>query len=349
MQNSPFVSLLMAVRNEASFIERSLGAVLAQDYPQDRFEVIVADGLSTDTTREIIEGVAAQHPNLGLVDNPGRIVSTGLNAALRAARGEIIIRVDGHTVIAPDYCRQCVETLRQTGADNVGGRMSAVSEGVFGRVVALATSSRFGIGDARFHYSGREELVDTVYLGAWPRDVFQRVGMFDEEMVRNQDDEFNYRVRAAGGKILLDPRIKSQYYNRATPLSLWRQYFQYGYWKVRVLQKHPRQMSSRQFVPPLFAMTLFLLCLTAPFLRAGRFLLAAIVITYLVLSLGASILSARRNHWRLLPLFPVAFAIIHFAYGSGFLLGLVRFWNRWRDCETRPSQSNLLRDVAPLQ
>lgn len=349
MQNPPFVSLLMPVRNEASFIERSVGAVLAQDYPRDRIEVIVADGLSTDRTREIIEALAKQHPNLHLVDNPGKIVSTGLNAALRVARGEIIIRVDGHTVIASDYCRQCVEALRQTGADNVGGRMTAASDGVFGRAVALATSSRFGIGDARFHYSDRAEQVDTVYLGAWPREVFQRVGMFDEEMVRNQDDEFNYRVRAAGGKILLDPRIKSQYYNRATPLSLWRQYLQYGYWKVRVLQKHPRQMSSRQFVPPLFVMTLFLLSLTAPFLMAGRFLLAAIVITYSMLSFGASILAVRRADWRLLPFCPVAFAIIHVAYGSGFLLGLARFWNRWRDQGTQADQSSLVRDVAPLR
>ncbi len=348
MQKAPFVSLLMPVHNEASFIERSLGAVLAQDYPRDRIEVIVADGLSTDATREIIEALAGQHPNLVLVDNPGKIVSTGLNAALRVARGEIIIRIDGHTVIAPDYCRQGVEALRQTGADNVGGRMNAVSDGSFGRAVALATSSRFGIGNARFHYSDREEEVDTVYLGCWPSEVFQRVGMFDEEMVRNQDDEFNYRLRAAGGKIMLNPRIKSEYYNRATALSLWRQYFQYGYWKVRVLQKHPGQMSARQFVPPLFVMTLFLLCAAAPFFIVGRFLMAAAVTTYSVLSLGASILAARRCDWRLLPLLPIAFTIIHFAYGSGFLLGMARFWNRWRNSGTRASQSNLLRDIASL-
>jgi cellulose synthase/poly-beta-1,6-N-acetylglucosamine synthase-like glycosyltransferase len=349
MQNYPFVSLLMPVRNEASFIERSLGAVLTQDYPRDRIEVIVADGLSTDSTREIIDALAKEHPNLRVIDNPGMIVATGLNAALGVARGEVVIRVDGHTVIAPDYCRQCVEALRQTGADNVGGRMSAVSDGVFGRAVALATSSRFGIGDARFHYSDREELVDTVYLGAWRRDVFQRVGMFDEEMVRNQDDEFNYRLRAAGGKILLNPRIKSEYYNRANAFSLWRQYFQYGYWKVRVLQKHPRQMAARQFVPPLFVTTLFFLCVTSPFFIAGRLLLATAAISYSGLSLGASILAARRNNWRLLPVLPIVFAIIHFAYGSGFLLGLARFWNRWRDHGSRSSQSTLLRDVAPLQ
>jgi glycosyltransferase involved in cell wall biosynthesis len=349
MPTLPFVSVLMPVRNEASFIERSVGAVLAQDYPRDRMEVIVADGLSTDSTQNIIQTLAAQFSNLSLVDNPGKIVSTGLNAGLRMARGEIIIRVDGHTVIAPDYCRRCIDGLQETGADNVGGRMIAVSDGIFGRAVAVATSSRFGIGDARFHYSDREEQVDTVYLGAWPRDVFQRVGMFDEEMVRNQDDEFNYRLRAAGGKILLNPRIKSEYYNRSTPFSLWRQYFQYGYWKVRVLQKHPRQMASRQFVPPFFVMTLFLLCLTAPFLMVGRFLMAAVVTAYSVLSLGASILAARRGDWRLLPLFPVAFAIIHCAYGSGFLLGLVRFWSRWRDHGRRPGQSTLLRDVAPFQ
>src|SRR5262245_34169273 len=197
----PLVTVIMPVRQEAGFIARSLGAVLAQEYPVERLEVLVADGGSTDGTREIVQAHQARHPNLRLVDNPGQIVPTGLNAALRHARGEVIVRVDGHTEIAPDYVLECVSALRRMGADNVGGRMNAIGEGPFGEAVALATSSPFGIGNARFHYSDREEWVDTVYMGAWPREVFARIGLFDEELVRDQDEEFNYRLLGLGGRI----------------------------------------------------------------------------------------------------------------------------------------------------
>ena len=242
----------MPIRNEADFIARSLGAVLEQDYPHECMEVLVADGLSTDSTREVIVRMAADHPavTVRILDNPGKIVPTGFNIALAAAAGEIIVRVDGHTIIDPDYVRQCVALLQNTAADNVGGRMTAVGRGTFGEAVALATSSPFGVGGARFHYSDQEEWVDTVYMGAWRREVFDKVGGFDEELVRNQDDEFNYRLRASGGKILLSPTINSRYYNRSTVRSLWRQYYQYGYWKVRVLQKHPMQMSRASLFRP---------------------------------------------------------------------------------------------------
>ena len=165
-------------------------------------QILVVDGMSTDGTRQIINNLIAHYPHhsITLLDNPGRIVPIGMNIALRQACGEIIIRVDGHTVIAPDYVRQCVETLQRTCADNVGGKMNAIGTTSFGKAVAMATSTPFGVGGARFHYSDDEEWVDTVYMGAWPHQVFERIGLFDEELVRNQDDEFNYRLRAAGGK-----------------------------------------------------------------------------------------------------------------------------------------------------
>ncbi|HLA80390.1 MAG TPA: glycosyltransferase, partial [Thermoleophilia bacterium] len=153
MDDPTYVTVIMPVRNEAVFIKDSLGAVLAQDYPADRLQIIVADGMSTDSTREVIAGLQKAHSNLELVDNPGMIVATGLNAALGVARGDIIVRVDGHTTIAPDYVRRCVEELEESGADNVGGRMVGVGLSDFGRAVTLATSSPFGIGGARFHYS----------------------------------------------------------------------------------------------------------------------------------------------------------------------------------------------------
>ena len=329
MSSFPFVSVLMPVRNEGEFIRHSLGAVLAQNYPQDRMEVIVADGRSTDGTRNTVTEIARQHTNVLLLDNQQEIVATGLNLALGLAKGEIIVRVDGHTIINTNYVRECVRALKESGGDNVGGCMSAVSDRAFGRAVAAATSSRFGVGGARFHYSDREEWVDTVYLGAWKRDVFHRIGKFDEEMVRNQDDEFNYRLRAAGGRILLEPRIQSSYFNRATIRSLWKQYFQYGYWKVRVLQKHPRQMQPRQFVPAFFVLALALLIITALVVSVGKYILVAIVTTYVIGNLFASTLASAKAGWQLLPLISFAFIVIHFAYGCGFLVGLVRFWNRW--------------------
>lgn len=337
LPEQPTVTVIMPIRNEAAFISRSLGAVLAQDYPAHLTEVVVSDGMSDDATRDVIARLAAEHPDVKvtIVDNPGRIVPTGFNRALAVATGDIIVRVDGHTIIAPDYVRSCVELLRETGADNVGGRMDAVAEGQFGRATALATASRFGIGNARFHYYASDAWVDTVYMGAWPRSVFQRVGLFDEEQVRNQDDEFNYRIRERGGKILLSPRIRSRYYNRTTLRSLWKQYFQYGFWKVRVMQKHPRQMSARQFVPPALVATLGLALLLAPVWRMAAMVLTLVGGSYVTANLAASLAIGLEDAPDVAVLLPAVFATLHFSYGCGFVMGLVRFADRWRDRDSR--------------
>jgi succinoglycan biosynthesis protein ExoA len=325
----PFVSVLMPIRNEADFIAESLGAVLAQDYPADRLEVIVADGMSDDGTRELVDTLGAEAGvSVRLVDNPRRIVATGLNIALGRARGDVIVRVDGHTVIASNYVRECVRGLQQSTADNVGGRMNAVGETSFGRAVATATSSPFGVGGARFHYSDKRELVDTVYMGAWRRDVFRRVGTFDEELVRNQDDEFNYRLREQGGTILLDPSIESKYHTRSSARTLWSQYFGYGLWKVLVLRKHPRQMHLRHLVPPIFAASLLLTAALAPFFRVDRFLFASEMGLYASANVTASLWTSRKGGVRQLPLLPPVFAILHLGYGFGFLAGVARFRRR---------------------
>jgi glycosyltransferase involved in cell wall biosynthesis len=295
----------MPVLNEGPFIHQSLGAVLEQDIPGNQLEVIVADGMSTDETRDIVEALQVRHPNLYLVDNPDRIVSAGLNAALRRARGEYIVRIDGHTVIAPDYVRQCLAELKRTGAANVGGKMAAANGGAFGQAVASATSSPFGVGDARFHYSDREEWVDTVYMGAWSRNTFSRIGLFDEEMKRNQDDEFNYRLLKAGGRILLSPKIKSTY------------------------------MRPRQFVPPLFAATLLGTVILAMVPLIGWWLCATVVAIYLLANLVATLWISVRVSWRQVMLLPLVFSILHISYGLGFLVGLTRFWSRWGDSGAR--------------
>ncbi|HXM48967.1 MAG TPA: glycosyltransferase family 2 protein [Pyrinomonadaceae bacterium] len=353
MQNVPFVSVLMPLRNEASFIRRSVGAVLAQDYPLDRMEVIIADGLSDDGTRNVIEALRLQNPNVRLIDNPGKIVSTGLNAASRVARGEIIIRVDGHCEIASDYVRRCVSHLSAADIDAVGGPLETIGETYTAKAIAAAMSSTFGVGGSAFRVGAEDaRFVDTVPFPGYRLGTIRRAGPYDEELVRNQDDEYNYRIRKLGGKILLSPDIQSRYYSRASLLKLWKQYFQYGYWKVRVMQKHPRQMQPRQFVPALFILALVVLLVTSTFGNFGfinQLVLGATLVAYAGLSFAASVSAARKTEWQLFPLLPIALTIIHFAYGSGFLVGLARFWNRWRDHGTRASQSTLVGDVAPLQ
>ncbi|MGI6740033.1 MAG: glycosyltransferase family 2 protein [Brevefilum sp.] len=331
MNSIPFVSILIPIRNEIKHIEHCLDAVLNQDYPAGKMEILIADGMSDDGTREILKLYMDQHSQIRVYDNPRKVVATGLNLLISQTKGEVLIRVDGHTIVYPDYVRNCVELLHTSVADNVGGRMDAKGENFIGNVVAIATSTPFGVGGARFHYSDQEEWVDTVYMGAWRREVFTKIGVFDEELVRNQDDEFNYRLRKFGGKILLSPSIKSCYTPRGSIPELWQQYFQYGFYKVRVLQKHPRQMSPRQFVPPLFVLSLLIFSILAFFFPWGLSALSGLVILYALANLITSLLVASREGWKYFFLLPLAFATLHLSYGTGFLMGLFRFWNRWRD------------------
>ncbi len=331
MNNEPLVSIVMPIRNEACHIARALEAVLTQDYPRDKIEVLVVDGMSDDGTREIVARFIERDSRVRLIDNPSRIVPTALNRGIREARGDIIVRVDGHTVIAQDYVRKCVEALDTTNADNVGGTMNAVGQTVAAQAIALASSSRFGVGNALFHYADAARWVDTVYMGAYHREVFDRIGLFDEELVRNQDDEFNFRLTRAGGKIWLDPEIRSDYFSRATLHALWKQYFEYGFWKVRVIQKHGRPASWRHLVPGAFVLALVASAALGMVSRAPLpFLL--VVALYAFASLAVSLWLAAHRGWRYLPLLPLAFATMYLAYGVGFAIGTVNFalLNRFR-------------------
>lgn len=335
MDNLPLVSVIMPVRNEASYIERSLGAILAQDYPADRLEILVIDGMSDDGTREFVREKQAGHPCLRLIDNPQGIVPPALNIGIRQARGEIVVRVDGHCEIAADYVRRCVEHLLAGDADAVGGPIETVGESEEAQSIALAMSSWFGVGGSAFRtVKDRAMLVETVAFPAYTRQTLERIGPFDEELVRNQDDEYNYRLLKNGGRILLSPDIHSRYYSRSSLRSLWRQYYQYGYWKVRVMQKHPRQMRWRQFVPPAFVVALFGSAFLGLVFRPFRLVLALVIVLYALADLAAS-LSLGRVHGmghtrRLMLIHP----ILHLSYGLGFLSGLARFAGRLPEART---------------
>ena len=328
----PKVSVIMPVRDEVGFIERSLRCVLDQEYPRELLEIFVVDGMSSDGTREAIMSLQRAHPSVRLVDNPGRIVSTGLNAALKVATGEIIVRVDGHCEVPRDYVARCIEHLRDASVDGVGGFVHTIGGTTVARAIAATMSSPFGVGNSLFRtHQGTTKLVDTIPFPAYRRSIMQRAGSFDEELVRNQDDEYNYRLRKLGARLLLAEDITSEYYSRGTLRSFWRQYFQYGYWKVRVLQKHPLQMRPRQFVPPVFIAVLGASLVSWPFAQIGGFVFTLVGGSYLIGNVVASIITGKRHGWYMVPLFPLCFVILHFAYGLGFLYGLIKHIGRWGD------------------
>jgi glycosyltransferase involved in cell wall biosynthesis len=319
------VSVVIPCRNELGYIESCVRSILAQNAPGVNFEVLVVDGRSDDGTREILDRLADTDPRLRIVDNPNRIVSTALNLGIRAARGSVIIRIDVHTEYASDYLRQCLSVLAESCADNVGGPWVACGNGYVGCAIAATFQSPFAVGGSRAHAPEYEGPVDTVYLGCWPRDVFSKIGFFDEELVRNQDDEFNLRLVRAGGKIWQSARIKSRYATRGSLRDLFRQYLQYGYWKVRVIQKHKMPASIMYLVPGAFVLTLLILALASTVIPIARQGLALVIGLYLCAVFAASMLTARRWGWRFLPLFPIIFACFHFSFGIGFVHGLLDF------------------------
>lgn len=322
----PLVSIVIPCFNERDAIGLCLDSILAGDYPVDRLEILVADGMSTDGTRGTLDNYTARFPALRILDNPRQIVPTGLNLAIRAARGEIIVRMDAHTEYASDYVRQCVEVLAETNADNVGGAARTKADGYLQEAIALAFHSPFSAGGARFHNGGYEGCVDTVTYGCWRREKLLELGLFDEELARNQDDELNLRIVRSGGNIWQSARICSWYRPRASLRALFRQYLQYGYWKVRVIQKHKIPASIRHLVPGLFVGSLILLALLAAFSNTALWLLLFGLSLYLTADLFATLITCwQMPRRKFIPVMPFVFAAYHFGYGCGFLRGLIDF------------------------
>ena len=317
----PYVSVLIPVRNEERYLERCLYSLASQDYPRERFEVLVIDGGSTDRTREFAARFAAESTlAVRLLQNPRRLPAAGMNIGLEEARGEVIVRLDGHSYAAPDFLRRSVEALWDTQADCVGGIIESEGDTVVGEAIALAMSSRFGVGGASFRVGG-EGPADTVAFGAYRREIFDRIGAFAEDIEKGEDDEFNYRLLDAGGTIMLVPSIRTSYTVRDDLRGLWRQYFGYGRAKPEVLYRHPAQARARQFTPALFVLAL----------GASLFLwifgvkrpLRTLLRVYTLAATTASLDLVRQHGWRHFPVLIPAFSCLHLAYGLGFLTGLL--------------------------
>lgn len=326
MAGEHLVSLIVPCRNEAGFVDAFCADALRQALPPPwALELIVADGGSDDGTRERLQALAVDEPRLRVVDNPARFVAAGLNRALAAAQGSVIVRMDVHTRYAADYVAQCLAALQRSGADNVGGPWCAEGQGGWGRAIAAAFQSRWVAGGARSRDLGYEGEVDTVYLGCWPRASFQRFGNFDENLVRNQDDEHNLRIVRGGGRVWQSPAIRSTYRPRDSLAALWRQWLQYGYWKPFVMKKHGQAAALRHRVPGLFVAALGLAALVA--VAGWPVPLAVLVAAYAGLVLALSVAVAAGSSWALLWRLPPVVAAQHLGYGIGTLVG---HWDAWR-------------------
>jgi len=328
------ITIVIPCRNEKRHIGVFLDSVLRQSFDRDwEVEILVADGMSDDGTREILREYMLKAPSVQMIDNPGRIVSTGLNAAIAASTGDVIVRMDAHTVYATDYVRQCVSVLRQTGADNVGGPWIARGTGYIGRAIAAAFQSPFCAGGGKSHNPSYEGEADTVYLGCWRRSAFERFGLFDPELVRNQDDELNFRIRRGGGRLFQSPKIQSYYTPRSSLVAVFRQYLQYGFWKVAVMRKHGAVASWRHLVPAFFVGSILLGVLSIALSAAlgwsnvvlfADTLLGAGLILYALACLTAALPYVGALEWQSLLALPGVIAVHHIAYGLGFLMGLLQ-------------------------
>jgi succinoglycan biosynthesis protein ExoA len=305
---------------------------LAGQYEHGRYEIVVVDGRSEDGTRGAVARFAAENPGLEvrLVENPARHIPAALNLGIGAARGEVIVRMDAHSLASPAYVRRSVEMLEGGRADVVGmpWRIRPGAETLAARAVALAVAHPFGIGDAKYRLadsaSGERE-VDTVPFGSFRKELWRELGGFNEGLLANEDYDFNYRARKLGRRVVLDTSAHCEYFARPTLGALAAQYFRYGTWKARMLRLHPRSVRPRQLAAPLFVLALAVSAALAPWLAPARWLFALVSAPYALLALAcAAQLALRGRDARLFLLLPAVFLTIHLAWGAGFLRGLTR-------------------------
>jgi len=320
---SPEVSIVIPCLNEEKNILALLEAIYHQTYPHTRLEVIISDGLSTDLTRQKIAEFQSQHPDLFIqvLDNPARKIPTGLNQAIRAAHGAIITRMDAHAIPAADYVERSVEGLKAGLGDNVGGVID-VRPGAntwIARAISVATAHPLGVGDAKYRWATKAGESDTVAFGTYTKSKVEEIGYYNEALQANEDYEFNSRLRAAGGKIWIDPLIRAVYYSRATLKALARQYFTYGFWKFRMLRRSPETLRWRQALPPVFVLGVLMLLLLSAFSSWARALLIIGLGVYLLILIAASAkIALIKSDLRLVFGIPLAIGCMHFCWGTGF-------------------------------
>jgi succinoglycan biosynthesis protein ExoA len=320
----PFVSIIVPCYNEEPTIRHLLDAVLAQTYLRAQMELVISDGLSTDHTRDVIAAFQKEHADLTVhvVDNLVRTIPSGLNQAIRESRGEIIVRLDAHSIPIPEYVERCVAAHESGKGDNVGGvwEIRAGAETWIANSISFAAAHPLGVGDAMYRLNAKAGAVDTVPFGSFRRSLVDKIGAFDETLLANEDYEFNTRVRESGGVVWLDPSIRSVYFSRSTLGKLATQYWRYGFWKFKMLERYPHTLRWRQASPPLFVLILFVLIVLSLFVGVARYLLAAqLFIYFFVLTLAGIRLAIKKNIGSFALGLPLAISTMHITWGAGFL------------------------------
>ena len=340
MEKETKVSVLIPCRNEVQYIEGCINNVYSFHPPDGAFEVVVIDGMSTDGTREILFRLKSRFSELVVINNPGKTVPRAMNLGIQHAKGEYIVRADVRCIHPRSYLCDLIELSERTGADNVGGVLVPKFGHTYAQnAIGLAYKSRIAMGGAlrdRGDFAGE---TDTVYGGCFKKSRLIEIGMYDEDMVRNQDDELSFRLRERGGKIIQDGRIKIQYFPRSSFWHLFKQFMQYGYWKVAVIKKHPRQASTRHLLPAVLVLGLVALGLLIPFTIYGLYGFLALIGSYFS-ALGLfSFKSAYQRSLKLLPGLMLAISLIHISFGIGFIIGSIsepfRLKLRWFETLSR--------------
>lgn len=328
----PGVSYVMPVLNEVEYIEASVRTVLSQEYAGEQ-QLILALGPSTDGTDEVVEALAAQDPRVTFVRNPNTHIPVGMNLAVKASKHPIIVRVDAHSELEPGYTQRAVETLKRTGAANVGGLMKASGKTAFQAAVARAYNSRFGLGGATYHGGAAEGPAESAYLGVFRREVLTDVGLYDESLRRGEDWELNLRIRAAGNLVWFDPALKVTYWPRENLNKLSRQFWTTGVWRGELVRRYPGRNPWRFFVPPLLviaaALSIIVFVLQVTGVLSGvPSLVASIVhlglLAYVLLVLWVSFVQDRGPTWRDCLIFFLVLPTMHLSWGIGFIRGITR-------------------------
>ena len=324
----PDVSVIIPCRNEAETITLLLDALFNQSYPREQLEVVIADGMSEDSTRKQIAEYQAQHPEMMIkvVDNPQRIIPAALNRAIEASTGEFIIRLDAHSIPSKDYIARSVQGLKDNLAENIGGvwDIAPQNEAPIAKAIAAAAAHPLAVGGAKYRFAEMAEYVETVPFGAWRRSTLQALGGYDESLLTNEDYELNTRLTQQGGRIYLDPKIRSVYFARPDLPSLATQYWRYGYWKAQMLKRYPGSLKMRQALPPLLVSGFTILLFLAIVFTGMRslFLITTSLYLFVLLGIGTQI-AIQKKDIIMIPLVAAAVACMHFAWGTGFLFGSV--------------------------
>ena len=320
----PFVSVIVPCYNEEKTIRHLLSAVFAQTYPRAQMELIISDGLSTDATREVIAEFQKEHPDftVRVIDNAVQTIPSGLNQAIRKARGEFIVRLDAHSMPIPEYVERCISAHQSGRGDNIGGvwEIRPGADTWIAESISFAAAHPLGVGDAMYRLKAKEGAVDTVPFGSFKKILTEKIGLFDETLLANEDYEFNTRVRESGGVVWLDPSIRSVYFSRSTIGKLAAQYWRYGFWKWRMLRRYPHTLRWRQALPPVFVFSLIALIVLSLYIAPARYLLAAQIFLYFsALGLAGLKLAIEKRKAFLVFGLPLAISVMHMTWGAGFL------------------------------